>query len=48
MEVLMDNLDDFDLNVSVLDVADSDASAISLTDDGCGSTCDSPCATAVA
>ncbi|WP_086824825.1 FxLD family lanthipeptide [Streptomyces sp. NRRL B-24572] len=44
----MNNLDEFDLDVTVLDAADGDASAVILTDDGCGSTCSSPCATAVA
>ncbi|MEU9777242.1 FxLD family lanthipeptide [Streptomyces sp. NPDC047968] len=40
--------DDFDLDVSVLEAGDGTATLISLTDDGCGSTCASPCATAVA
>lgn len=39
---------DFDLDVSVLESRDSSAEVIVLTDDGCGSTCASPCATNVA
>jgi FxLD family lantipeptide len=39
---------DFDLDVSVLESRDSSADVIVLTDDGCGSTCSSPCATNVA
>ncbi|MFJ6752230.1 FxLD family lanthipeptide [Streptomyces sp. NPDC091266] len=40
--------DEFDLDISVLESGDSSADLISLTDDGCGSTCSSPCATSVA
>jgi FxLD family lantipeptide len=35
----------FDLDISVLESGDEAASLINLTDDGCGSTCASPCAT---
>ncbi|MCZ0981830.1 FxLD family lanthipeptide [Streptomyces diastatochromogenes] len=44
----MDTITDFDLDIAVLESADGDASAVILTDDGCGSTCSSPCASAVA
>ncbi|GAA2264129.1 FxLD family lanthipeptide [Streptomyces atrovirens] len=40
--------DEFDLDISVLESGDGSATLISLTDDGCGSTCSSPCATNVA
>ncbi|MEV5338332.1 FxLD family lanthipeptide [Streptomyces sp. NPDC052676] len=40
--------DEFDLDISVLESGDGAATLINLTDDGCGSTCSSPCATAVA
>ncbi|WP_329521862.1 FxLD family lanthipeptide [Spirillospora sp. NBC_01491] len=38
---------EFDLDISVLESGDAAADLIVLTDDGCGSTCDSPCATNV-
>uniref|UniRef100_UPI0012B8449F FxLD family lanthipeptide n=1 Tax=Streptomyces coelicolor TaxID=1902 RepID=UPI0012B8449F len=37
--------DAFDLDISVLESDDGSATLINLTDDGCGSTCSSPCAT---
>jgi len=37
--------DPFDLDISVLESGDAAATLINLTDDGCGSTCASPCAT---
>ena len=37
--------DPFDLDVSVLEFGDPAVTLINLTDDGCGSTCSSPCAT---
>lgn len=40
--------DPFDLDISVLESGDRAATLINLTDDGCGSTCASPCATNVA
>ncbi len=40
--------DEFDLDISVLESGDGQARLINLTDDGCGSTCSSPCATSVA
>ncbi|MFC8006578.1 MULTISPECIES: FxLD family lanthipeptide [Streptomyces] len=40
--------DEFDLDLSVLESSDGQAALINLTDDGCGSTCSSPCATNVA
>ncbi|MFC5198250.1 FxLD family lanthipeptide [Streptomyces kaempferi] len=40
--------DEFDLDISVLESGDGQATLINLTDDGCGSTCASPCATNVA
>ncbi|MFJ2247480.1 FxLD family lanthipeptide [Streptomyces sp. NPDC094461] len=40
--------DEFDLDISVLEIGDNQANLINLTDDGCGSTCSSPCATNVA
>ncbi|MGW8552834.1 FxLD family lanthipeptide [Streptomyces tubercidicus] len=40
--------DPFDLDISVLESGDGQATLINLTDDGCGSTCSSPCATNVA
>ncbi|GGL36197.1 FxLD family lantipeptide [Streptomyces anthocyanicus] len=40
--------DEFDLDISVLESSDDSATLINLTDDGCGSTCSSPCATNVA
>ncbi|MFE9287823.1 FxLD family lanthipeptide [Streptomyces olivaceus] len=42
------NNDEFDLDISVLESGDDSATVINLTDDGCGSTCSSPCATNVA
>jgi FxLD family lantipeptide len=39
--------DEFDLDISVLESGDASADLIVLTDDGCGSTCSSPCATNV-
>lgn len=39
---------EFDLDISVLESGDGQATLINLTDDGCGSTCSSPCATNVA
>jgi FxLD family lantipeptide len=39
--------DEFDLDISVLESGDVSADLIVLTDDGCGSTCASPCATNV-
>ncbi|MEU4659489.1 FxLD family lanthipeptide [Streptomyces sp. NPDC023723] len=43
-----DQSEPFDLDVSVLESGDGQATLINLTDDGCGSTCSSPCATNVA
>lgn len=40
--------DEFELDISVLESGDDSAELISITDDGCGSTCASPCATNVA
>ncbi|MCZ1001164.1 FxLD family lanthipeptide [Streptomyces mirabilis] len=40
--------DEFDLDISVLESDDGPASLIVLTDDGCGSSCPSACATNVA
>ncbi|MGH3972522.1 MAG: FxLD family lanthipeptide [Pseudonocardiaceae bacterium] len=40
--------DEFDLDIRVIESGDAAASLINLTDDGCGSTCASPCATNVA
>ncbi|MGV9849247.1 FxLD family lanthipeptide [Streptomyces sp. NPDC003442] len=40
--------DDFELDITVLESGDQSAKLINLTDDGCGSTCSSPCATNVA
>lgn len=37
--------DRFDLDIRVLESGDEAAALINLTDDGCGSTCASPCAT---
>lgn len=37
--------DPFDLDIRVLELGDQASSVINLTDDGCGSTCSSPCAT---
>lgn len=37
--------DPFDLDIRVIESGDAAASLIDLTDDGCGSTCASPCAT---
>lgn len=37
--------DPFDLDISVLESGDAAATLINLTDDGCGSTCASPCVT---
>lgn len=39
---------EFDLDVRVLEISDASQDLISLTDDNCGSTCSSPCATASA
>lgn len=39
--------DEFDLDISVLESGDGPASLIVLTDDGCGSSCPSACATNV-
>ncbi|WP_339153748.1 FxLD family lanthipeptide [Actinomadura luteofluorescens] len=39
--------DEFDLDISVLESGDALTDLIVLTDDGCGSTCSSPCATNV-
>jgi FxLD family lantipeptide len=39
--------DDFDLDIRVIESGDEAASLINLTDNGCGSTCSSPCATNV-
>lgn len=44
----MEIQDEFDLDITVLESGDESAELIVLTDDGCGSTCSSPCATAVA
>jgi FxLD family lantipeptide len=38
----------FDLDISVLESSGEAAALINLTDDGCGSTCSSPCATNMA
>ncbi|MDT5023576.1 MAG: hypothetical protein QOE61_2 [Micromonosporaceae bacterium] len=38
-------LDPFDLDIRVIESGDAAATLIDLTDDGCGSTCASPCAT---
>ncbi|MFE0984308.1 FxLD family lanthipeptide [Streptomyces rochei] len=40
--------DESDLDISVLESGDGQATLINLTDDGCGSICSSPCATNVA
>lgn len=40
--------DEFDLDISALESGAGQAVLINLTDDGCGSTCSSPCATNVA
>jgi FxLD family lantipeptide len=40
--------DEFELDIRVLESGDAAAELIVLTDDGCGSTCASPCATNVA
>lgn len=37
--------DPFDLDIRVIESGDAAATLIDLTDDGCGSTCASPCAT---
>jgi FxLD family lantipeptide len=37
--------DPFDLDIRVIESGDAAATLIDLTDDGCGSTCSSPCAT---
>ena len=37
--------DPFDLDIRVIESTDAAATLINLTDDGCGSTCASPCAT---
>ncbi len=39
--------DPFDLDIRVLESGDAAAALINLTDNGCGSTCASPCATNV-
>lgn len=39
------DLDPFDLDIRVIEFGDAAAPLINLTDDGCGSTCASPCAT---
>lgn len=39
--------DPFDLDITVLETSDEAATLINLTDDGCGSTCPSACATAI-
>ena len=41
-------LDDFDLDIRIIESGDTVETLINLTDDGCGSTCASPCATNVA
>ncbi|MFG3267855.1 FxLD family lanthipeptide [Streptomyces bobili] len=41
-------IDEFDLDISVLESGNGQATLINFTDDGCGSTCSSPCATNVA
>jgi FxLD family lantipeptide len=38
-------LDPFDLDIRVIESGDAAAALINLTDDGCGSTCASPCVT---
>ncbi|SCF82208.1 FxLD family lantipeptide [Streptomyces sp. MnatMP-M27] len=40
--------DEFELDITVLESGDRFAKLINLTDDGCGSTCSSPCASSVA
>ncbi|GAA0642878.1 hypothetical protein GCM10009548_04220 [Streptomyces malaysiensis subsp. malaysiensis] len=40
--------DEFELDITVLESGDRSAKLINLTDDGCGSTCSSPCASSVA
>ncbi len=40
-----DGSDPFALDIRVIESGDAAATLIDLTDDGCGSTCSSPCAT---
>jgi FxLD family lantipeptide len=35
----------FDLDIRFIETSDTAATLVNLTDDGCGSTCSSPCAT---
>ena len=35
----------FDLDIRFIETSDAAATLVNLTDDGCGSTCASPCAT---
>ena len=44
---IIDEQDPFDLDVRVLEVGGGASQLIELTDNGCGSTCSSPCATNV-
>jgi len=37
--------DPFDLDIRIIESGDASASLINITDNGCGSTCASPCAT---
>ncbi|GAO08700.1 hypothetical protein TPA0598_04_03360 [Streptomyces lydicamycinicus] len=48
MEMKVEMKDEFDLDVSVLESGVDDGRLIVLTDDGCGSSCPSACATKVA
>ncbi|MCF2531151.1 FxLD family lanthipeptide [Yinghuangia soli] len=41
-------VDEFDLDIRVIESGDDGADLITITDDNCGSTCASPCATNVA
>lgn len=38
----------FDLDVTIIESGEDSGTLIAVTDDGCGSTCSSPCATNVA
>ncbi|MEU9889716.1 FxLD family lanthipeptide [Sphaerisporangium sp. NPDC051017] len=48
MNTVVDVDQPFDLDIRVLESSGGAANLINLTDDGCGSTCASPCATAMA
>lgn len=40
-------MNEFDLDITVVEADDASADLLVLTDDGCGSTCEGPCASAV-